>query len=138
MLSLSWQQAYAWRLLQHCLTQRLISQDFINAVRRAGGVQAQVMSTAELAIGARVDGLSPQDVQSARWKDRRLIKTWAMRAELHLTLPETSRFTWLPAASLGYTIDHTTLIILASASRFLRIILPRIRRSSAMIRQHAN
>ena len=42
------------------------------------------MSTAELAIGARVDGLSPQDVQSALWKDRRLIKTWAMRLELHL------------------------------------------------------
>ena len=84
MLSLSWQQAYAWRLLQHCLTQRLISQDFINAVRRAGGVQAQVMSTAELAIGARVDGLSPQDVQSALWKDCSLIKTWAMRAALHL------------------------------------------------------
>ena len=45
MLSLSWQQAYAWRLLQHCLTQRLISQDFINSVRRAGGVQAQMIST---------------------------------------------------------------------------------------------
>jgi len=59
-------------------------QDFINAVRRAGGIHAQVMSAAELAIGARADGLSPQDVQSARWKDRRLIKTWAMRAELHL------------------------------------------------------
>jgi len=62
----------------------LLRQGFINAERRTGGIQAQVMSTAELAIGARVDGLSPQDVQSARWKDRRLIKTWAMRLELHL------------------------------------------------------
>lgn len=84
MLSLRRQQASAWRLSQHCLTQRLPRQDFINAVRRAGGIQAQVMSAAELAIGVRVDGFSTQDVQSDLWKDRRLIKTWAMRAELHL------------------------------------------------------
>lgn len=48
------------------------------------GLQAQVMSAAELAIWARTDGLSPTDVQSALWQDRTLIKTWAMRGTLHL------------------------------------------------------
>ncbi len=51
---------------------------------RTGGIQAQVMSAAELALGARVDGLTPQDVQSALWQERTLVKTWAMRGTLHL------------------------------------------------------
>nr|MDQ6910050.1 winged helix DNA-binding domain-containing protein [Actinomycetota bacterium] len=48
------------------------------------GVQAQVMSAAELSIGARVDGLTRADVQRALWQDRTLVKTWAMRGTLHL------------------------------------------------------
>ena len=42
------------------------------------------MSAAELAIGARVDGLPPADVQAALWQERSLVKTWAMRGALHL------------------------------------------------------
>ena len=42
------------------------------------------MSAAELALGARVDGLTPADVQAALWQDRTLVKTWAMRGTLHL------------------------------------------------------
>jgi hypothetical protein len=59
-------------------------QNFVDAVTRTGGIHAQVMSAAELALWARVDGLSPQDVQSALWQDRTLVKTWAMRGTLHL------------------------------------------------------
>ncbi len=84
MKSLKWRQVNAWRMSQHCLSPRLKPQDFVEAVTRTGGIQAQVMSAAEMALGARVDGLSPQDVQSALWRDRTLIKTWAMRATLHL------------------------------------------------------
>jgi hypothetical protein len=84
MKSLTWPQVNAWRLSQHCLSPRLNRQDFLQAVTRTGGIQAQVMSAAELAIWARVDGLTPEDVQSALWKDRTLIKTWAMRGTLHL------------------------------------------------------
>ena len=82
--SLTWSQVNAWRLSQHGLSPRLERQDFIGAARRTGGIQAQVMSAAEMAIGARADGLSPKDVQSALWQERRLIKTWAMRGTLHL------------------------------------------------------
>lgn len=84
MVSLSWRQVNAWRLSQHCLAPRLERQDFVQAARRTGGIQAQVMSAAELALGARAQGLTPQDVQSALWQERTLIKTWAMRATLHL------------------------------------------------------
>lgn len=84
MQSLKWSQVNAWRLSQHGLSPRFGRQDFLKALRGTGGIQAQVMSAAELALGARLDSLTPQDVQSALWQERTLIKTWAMRATLHL------------------------------------------------------
>jgi hypothetical protein len=82
--SLTWNQVNAWRLSQQCLSPRLERPDYITAVTRIDGIQAQVMSAAELALGARVDGLSPEAVQSALWRDRTLVKTWAMRGTLYL------------------------------------------------------
>jgi len=82
--TLKWHQVNAWRLSQHNLTHRLSAGDLIQAVRQSMGVHAQNMLAAELAIGARVDELSPQDVQAALWQDRTLIKTWMMRQTLHL------------------------------------------------------
>ena len=84
MKSLKWHQVNAWRLSQHYLSPRLKRQDFVEAVTRTGGIQAQVMSAAELALWARVDGLTREDIQTALWQDRTLIKTWAMRGTLHL------------------------------------------------------
>lgn len=84
MQALKWQQVHAWRLSQHGLTPRLNRENFVEIVTRTGGIQAQVMSAAELALFTRVEGLSPQDIRSALWQDRTLIKTWAMRGTLHL------------------------------------------------------
>jgi hypothetical protein len=42
------------------------------------------MSYAALAIWARVEGVTMQDVQDALWKHRSLVKTWCMRGTLHL------------------------------------------------------
>jgi hypothetical protein len=44
--SLKWRQVNAWRLSQHCLSPRLKRWDFVKAVTRIGGIQAQVMSAA--------------------------------------------------------------------------------------------
>jgi hypothetical protein len=84
MQALKWQQVHAWRLSQHGLTPRFSSQDLTLAVTRTAGIQAQVMSAAELAMCTRVEGLAPRDVQSALWQDHTLVKTWAMRGTLHL------------------------------------------------------
>ncbi len=84
MKALKWSQAHAWHVLQHGLFPRLNAQNLVEAVRRTGGIQAQVMSAAELALCTRVEGISPQDVRSALWQERTLIKTWAMRGTLHL------------------------------------------------------
>jgi uncharacterized protein YcaQ len=84
MKALKWSQVHTWRLSQHGLSPRLSLRDAVEAVTRTGGIQAQVMSAAELALFTRVEGLSTQDIRSALWQDRTLIKTWAMRGTLHL------------------------------------------------------
>jgi hypothetical protein len=84
MKALKWSQVHSWRLSQHGLTPRLNSRDVVQAVTRTAGIQAQVMSAAELALCTRVEGLSPQDVRAALWQDHTLMRTWAMRGTLHL------------------------------------------------------
>ena len=88
MISLTWEQVHAWRLEQQCLVPRLARRNFIRVVECVLGVQAQVMSAAELSIGARVDGLKREDVQRALWQDRTLVKTWAMRGTIHVFAAE--------------------------------------------------
>jgi hypothetical protein len=56
-------------------------------VRRLCGVQAQVASSAELAVRVRQQTSQSGDVARAL-ADGRLIKTWAMRGTLHLFTPE--------------------------------------------------
>lgn len=48
------------------------------------GLHAQVMSSAELTLWARVEGLRAGDLAKALWDDRTLVKMWAMRGTLHL------------------------------------------------------
>ena len=65
MIALKWSQVHAWRLAQHGLAPRFSAPDFMQAVTRTGGIQAQVMSAAELAMCTRVEGIAPRDVNSA-------------------------------------------------------------------------
>jgi winged helix DNA-binding protein len=84
-------QARAWRVARHGLDERAPRDAMLDVAAALCGVHAQLPSSAELALWARVDGLRPGDVDRALWKDRALVKTWAMRGTLHL----------LPAAELG-------------------------------------
>ena len=81
---LSRAQVNSWRLNKHHLTKRSPKNEMAEVVSEICGVQAQVMSGAELGIWARVGGITSQDVKDALWKDRRLVKTWCMRGTLHL------------------------------------------------------
>jgi hypothetical protein len=56
-------------------------------VRRLCGVQAQVASSAELAVRVRREESRPGEVSRAL-SEGRLIKTWAMRGALHMLTPE--------------------------------------------------
>ena len=83
-IKLSRRQVRSWRLDKHHLLARADRNSLSNVVSEICGVQAQVMSGAELGIWARVESVTTDSVRDALWKDRRLIKTWCMRGTLHL------------------------------------------------------
>jgi Winged helix DNA-binding domain len=61
-----------------------------------GGVQAQLLSAAELALCARVDGITRSDVAAAVWRRRTLVRTYGPRGTIHL-LPARELALWLAA-----------------------------------------
>ena len=101
-IELTWAQALAWRMRRHHLIERAKPAEMLDVVARIGGLHAQVMSSAELTLHARIDGLERDAVAKALWEDRTLVKLWAMRGTLHL-LPASELDTWLGALS---TYDH--------------------------------
>jgi hypothetical protein len=84
MLKLIWPQVLAFWLQRHFLEERAAPGDLLAVVSRICGLHAQVMSSAELATWARIDGLDSGDVSAALWQERTLVKIWAMRWTLHL------------------------------------------------------
>src|SRR5690606_33246338 len=84
MVELSWQQVLAFWMQRHFLEIRAARGDLSAVVSRICGLHAQVMSSAELAAWARIDGLDSGDVTDALWQKRELVKIWAMRWTLHL------------------------------------------------------
>lgn len=89
----TWAKALSWRVSQQFLAEP--APTVVEAARRVGGIQAQVMSAAELAAGLRA-GQSPAAVRAALWAERSLVKTWAMRGTLHL-LPADELPMWVAA-----------------------------------------
>jgi DNA glycosylase AlkZ-like len=81
---LGWDQVIAWRAARHHLDERVPATAMLEVVSGLCGLHAQVMSSAELTLWARVEGLEPGAVQRALWSERSLVKTWAMRGTLHL------------------------------------------------------
>ncbi|MFL5945760.1 MAG: winged helix DNA-binding domain-containing protein [Gaiellaceae bacterium] len=53
-------------------------------MRRTAGIHAQVQTSAELQLAARVEGITQEDVRAALWRDRTLVKAWTLRGTLHL------------------------------------------------------
>jgi uncharacterized protein YcaQ len=101
-VELTWKQVLTWRMRRHHLIERAPRADMLDVAARIGGLHAQVMSSAELTLWARVEGLDREAVAQALWEDRSLVKLWAMRGTLHL-LPASELDVWLGA--LG-TYDH--------------------------------
>ena len=85
-LKVTWRQALAWRIQRHLLDPIGVL-PVPQVVRRLCGVQAQVASSAELAVRVRRQTSRSGEVGRAL-SEGRLIKTWAMRGTLHLLTPE--------------------------------------------------
>jgi hypothetical protein len=93
-----WAQVMAWRLRRHQLDERAPAEAMLEVTARIAGLHAQIMSSAELTLWARLDGIEPDAVRRALWEDRTLVKTWAMRGTLHL-LPAAEFSLWQAALS---------------------------------------
>ena len=99
---LSWASVLAWRMERQHLVSRRPREELAAVVGAIGGLHAQVLSAAELAMWAQVDGISPGEVEDELWERRSLVKTWAMRGTLHL-LPAHEYGLWQAALD---TYDH--------------------------------
>jgi hypothetical protein len=85
-------QAAAFRLARHHLGPRIPIDDrrrtsapsLVQVCADTGGVQAQVMSAAEMALWTRRRATTHDEIQSALYERRELVKTSAMRLTLHL------------------------------------------------------
>jgi hypothetical protein len=75
-----WESVLAWRMARQHLTAR--AADPLAVVSDICGLHAQVLSSAQLTLWARVE--APPDVEDLLWRDRTLVKTWAQRGTLHL------------------------------------------------------
>lgn len=79
-------------------------------VRHLVGVQAQVSQAAALALRARTGGLTEERVRRAQFRDRSIVRTWAMRGTLHLVAAE----------DYGWLVPLVTEPRVANAHRRLR------------------
>ena len=82
--SLTWEQVRAWRVGRQQLLERAPAKRMLEVVAEVCGIHAQVPSSADLQVWARVDEVGPQDVRDALWEHRSLVRTWSMRGTLHL------------------------------------------------------
>jgi uncharacterized protein YcaQ len=76
-------QIHAFRLRRHHLLDQS-AKDLVTICRDVCGVQAQIMSAAQLQLWARNHAITPAVVNDALWKTRSLVKTSLMRQTLHL------------------------------------------------------
>jgi hypothetical protein len=103
---LTWEQALAWRMERQFLVQRAGPDDLLRVVGVLCGLHAQVMSSSELSLWARIDGLPREALQEALWERRALVKLWAMRGTLHL-LPAGEIGVWLAALGTNTKYGNT-------------------------------
>ena len=116
---LSWQQALSWRMRRHHLVERATPSDLVGVTADICGLHAQLTSSAELSLWARIDDLERDAVQDALWRQRTLVKLWATRGTLYV-LPAAELSLWLAAlgtySKFGNT-GHPQIDVLADASR---------------------
>jgi uncharacterized protein YcaQ len=61
-----------------------LAERVVDVVRDTAGIQAQVMSSAEMAIWTRRRSTTREEIHAALWERREVVKTSAMRLTLHL------------------------------------------------------
>jgi hypothetical protein len=89
---LTWDQVLAWRVGRHRLAAP--AGDPVDVTGALAGVQCQVMTSAQQVLAVRCGDPAGIDLERLLWRDRALVKTWAMRGTLHV-LPAAEWRTWV-------------------------------------------
>jgi hypothetical protein len=84
MRSATWEEVYARRLRAGRLDRRAPTADLLDVVSGVLGAHAQLMTGAELAVSARVEGVHRELVRELLWESRALVKANTLRGTLHL------------------------------------------------------
>jgi hypothetical protein len=106
--SFSADRVAAFRLARHHLTAGSTA-SLVDVCRDVGGIQAQVMSAAELSLWTRRRQTTRADVKAALWNRRDLVKTTSMRRTLHL-LPSRD-FQMYIAAMEAWSMSQTSNLL---------------------------
>jgi hypothetical protein len=93
-IAVTWRQVARWRLRRQLLLEP--AADVVATASQLCGLHAQVASATALIAGVRT--AERPDLDTALWKERSLVRTWAMRGTLHL----------MPAAELGIWVGALT------------------------------
>lgn len=88
------------------LTDRAGAEHLVDLVRELGGVHAQVQVSAELQLGARLDGITQADVRDALWSRRSLVKAWTLRGTLHLHPADELPLWYAARRAVGASLDE--------------------------------
>jgi hypothetical protein len=94
------EQVAAFRLERHHLTPGADRPGIVAVAGDVCGIQAQVMSSAELALFARCRSTTRAEIREALWQKRSLVKTSLMRITLHL-VPAPDYTTYIVALKEG-------------------------------------
>jgi hypothetical protein len=92
LVKVTWRQVARWRMRRQLLVEPAV--DALAVARRVCGLHAQVASCTELIAGVR--SAAPPELDTAVWRDRTLVRTWAMRGTLHL-MPADELDLWVGA-----------------------------------------
>lgn len=83
-LHVSSTQAVAFRLARHHLSERAPATALARVAADMAGAQAQVLSAAQISMWARTGVTDVEDVDDAIWRERTLVRAWAMRGTMFL------------------------------------------------------
>jgi hypothetical protein len=95
---IDWPVIRRWRVAAHRLNRRGAAGDLRAVVTGLCGLHAQMQTSPELALWARMRGVTRETVPDALWKRRELVKIWATRGIPHL-LPSDDYALWQAALS---------------------------------------
>jgi len=103
--SFNWNEVCEHRLAHSYLAKPAEAHAIPKVTSAVCGVQAQILSAAGLALSARVQPITQQDVNTELWERRRIVKTIGPRETLHL-LPAGELSLWMAAMCARHALNE--------------------------------